>query len=94
VFDHVVITVSDLGASERFYRRVLSVVGVGPSPADAELVEWEDCAMSPPDRERALTHGLPVGFREPDREAVGGFWRAGIDAGYSDAGAPEPARAG
>jgi catechol 2,3-dioxygenase-like lactoylglutathione lyase family enzyme len=90
VFDHVGITVSDLGASECFYRTVLPVLGVEPSHADAELVEWEDWAISPPDREHPLTHGLHVGFRAPDREAVGAFWRAGIDAGYSDAGAPGP----
>lgn len=42
MFDHVGIAVSDLAASERFYRTVLSVLGVEPSHADAELVEWED----------------------------------------------------
>ena len=41
VFDHVGIAVSDLAASERFYRTVLSVLGVEPSHADAELVEWD-----------------------------------------------------
>ncbi len=82
---------SDLGASERFYRSVLSVLGIEPSHADAELVEWEDWAMSPTDREHpAVTRGLHVGFRARDREAVDAFWRAGIDAGYSDAGPPGP----
>ena len=33
------IAVSDLAASERFYRTVLSVLGVEPSHADAEQVE-------------------------------------------------------
>jgi hypothetical protein len=47
VFDHVGIAVSDLAASERFYRTVLSVLGVEPSHADAELVEWEDWAIGP-----------------------------------------------
>jgi catechol 2,3-dioxygenase-like lactoylglutathione lyase family enzyme len=46
VFDHVGIAVSDLAASERFYRTVLSVLGVEPSHADAELVgelaQYED----------------------------------------------------
>jgi catechol 2,3-dioxygenase-like lactoylglutathione lyase family enzyme len=36
VFDHVAIAVSNLAASERFYRTVLSVLGVEPSHADAE----------------------------------------------------------
>ena len=50
MFDHVGIAVSDLAASERFYRAVLSVLGVEPSHADAGLVEWEDWDIGPMDR--------------------------------------------
>src|SRR2546429_3697293 len=84
VFDHVGIAAADLGASERFYRTVLSVLGVEPSHADAELVEWEDWAIGPTDREHPATRGLHVGFRAPSREAADAFWRAGVDAGYPD----------
>ena len=90
MFDHVGIAVSDLAASERFYRTVLSVLGVEPSHADAELVEWEDWAIGPTDREHPVTRGLHVGFRAPDRAAVDAFWQAGIDAGHPDDGAPGP----
>ena len=90
MFDHVGIAVSDLAASERFYRTVLSVLGVEPSHADAELVEWEDWDIGPTDREHPLTRGLHVGFRAPTREAVDAFWQAGIDAGFRDDGAPGP----
>src|SRR6266540_3261265 len=47
VFDHVGIAVSDLAASERFYRTVLSVLGAEPSHADAGLVEWDDWDIGP-----------------------------------------------
>src|SRR5215208_3185783 len=90
VFDHVGIAVSDLAASERFYRTVLPVLGIEPSHADAELVEWEDWAIGPTAREHPVTRGLHVGFRAPDRAAVDAFWQAGIDAGYRDDGAPGP----
>jgi catechol 2,3-dioxygenase-like lactoylglutathione lyase family enzyme len=90
VFDHVAITVSDLAASERFYRTVLSVLGVEPGHADAELVEWEDWDIEPTDREHPVTRGLHVGFHAPTREAVDAFWQAGIDAGFRDDGAPGP----
>src|SRR6266508_4343381 len=90
VFDHVAIAVSDLAASERFYRTVLSVLGVEPSHADAELVEWDDWAIGPTDREHPVTRGLHVGFRARDRAQVDAFWQAGIDAGYRDDGAPGP----
>ena len=88
MFDHVGIAVSDLAASERFYRTVLSVLGVEPSHADAELVGWEDWAIGPTDREHPVTRGLHVGFRARDRAQVDAFWRAGLDAGYRDDGAP------
>src|SRR5829696_6610762 len=90
VFDHVAIAVSDLAASERFYRTVLSVLGAEPSSAGAELVEWDDWDIGATDREHPVTRGLHVGFRAPSREAVDAFWQAGIDAGYRDDGPPGP----
>jgi catechol 2,3-dioxygenase-like lactoylglutathione lyase family enzyme len=90
VFDHVGVHVSDLAASERFYRTVLGALGVEPSHADAELVEWEDWDVGPTDREHPVTRGLHVGFRAATRDAVHTFWQAGIDAGYRADGAPGP----
>src|SRR5215218_8156175 len=90
VFDHVAIAVADLAASERFYRTVLSVLGIEPSTANAELVEWEDCDIGPADAEHPLSPGLHIGFRAPSHAAVDAFWQAGIDAGYRDDGAPGP----
>ena len=88
MFDHVAIAVSDLAASERFYRTVLSVLGIEPSHADAELVEWEDWDIGPTDREHSLTRGLHIGFRARDRAQVDAFWQAGVDGGYHEDGAP------
>jgi catechol 2,3-dioxygenase-like lactoylglutathione lyase family enzyme len=42
------------------------------------------------DAERPVTRGLHIAFRAPTREAVDAFWRAGVDAGYRDDGAPGP----
>jgi hypothetical protein len=53
---------------ERFYRTVLSVLGVEPSHADAELVEWDDWDIGPTDPEHPVTRGLHVGFRARDRD--------------------------
>ena len=89
VFDHVGIAVSDLVASERFYRTVLSALEIEPGHADAEIVEWEDWAIGPTDREHPVTRGLHVGFRASSRAAVDAFWQAGIEGGYRGDGAPE-----
>src|SRR4051812_45104233 len=90
MFDHAAIAAAAPAASDRFYRTVLSVLGAEPSHADAELVEWEDWDIGAADREHPVTCGLHVGFRAPSREAVDAFWRAGIDAGHRDDGAPGP----
>jgi catechol 2,3-dioxygenase-like lactoylglutathione lyase family enzyme len=90
MFDHVGLAVSDLASSERFYRTVLSALGVEPSHADAGLVEWEDWAIGPTDREHPVARGLHVGFRAPDSAAVDAFWQAGMDAGHPSDGAPGP----
>jgi catechol 2,3-dioxygenase-like lactoylglutathione lyase family enzyme len=90
MFDHVGIAVSDLDASERFYRTVLSVLGAEPVRGDSQLVEWEDWDIVATDGEHPVSRGLHVGFRAPDREAVDAFWQAGVDAGYRSDGAPGP----
>ena len=75
MFDHVAIAVSDLAASERFYRTVLSVLGAEPSRADAELVEWEDWDIGATDREHPVTRvgGEVVHQGHGDRPAYGGL---------------------
>ncbi len=88
MFDHVQIAVSDLAASERFYRTALSVLGSEPVHADGALVEWQDWDLVPTDRGHPVSRGLHVGFRAADRAAVDAFWQAGVDAGYRDDGAP------
>jgi catechol 2,3-dioxygenase-like lactoylglutathione lyase family enzyme len=90
VFDHVGVACSDLAASERFYRTVLAALGRDPGHADASLVEWDDWAIGPTDAEHPVTRGLHVGFRAADHAQVDAFWQAGVDAGYTDDGAPGP----
>jgi hypothetical protein len=42
VFDHFTIRVSDRAASERSYSTVLRTLGVEPSYAGEDFVEWEN----------------------------------------------------
>src|SRR5947208_1714167 len=90
VFDHVGVHNSDLAASERFYRTVLSALGVEPSYAGTDMVGWDDWWIGTTDREHPATRGLHVGFRAPDRARVDAFWQAGVDAGYRGDCAPKP----
>jgi catechol 2,3-dioxygenase-like lactoylglutathione lyase family enzyme len=88
MFDHVQIAVADLGASARFYRTVLGVLGAEPVRGDEQLVEWQDWDIFATDAEHPVSRGLHVGFRAADRAAVDAFWRAGVDAGYRSDGEP------
>jgi hypothetical protein len=89
MFDHVEIRAFDRAASERFYSTVLRTIGIAQSHSDHELVEWKDFGLTQADGSRA-TERLHVGFAAPSREHVDAFWRAGVDAGYRDDGAPGP----
>jgi catechol 2,3-dioxygenase-like lactoylglutathione lyase family enzyme len=90
VFDHVTIRVSERDASERFYRLVLAALGQEPSHADDDLVEWNDFSLAQAEPATPPTRRLHVGFGARSREQVDAFWRAGVDAGYVDDGAPGP----
>ena len=88
MFDHVTIRVSDLAASERFYRTVLGAIGIEPDSASERVVRWREFMVAAPSAEHPPTLGLHVGFVAPSREHVDAFWRAGTDAGYTDDGPP------
>ncbi len=90
MFDHVGVAVSDLRASEHFYRTVLSVLGIEPSYAGDDMIGWDDWWIGSTDHEHRLSRGLHVGFRAADRGQVDAFWQAGVDAGYRDDGEPGP----
>lgn len=88
MFDRVEIRVADLDASGRFYRTTLGAAGIEPSGDGADRIEWGEFAVAIADGEHPPTRNLHLGFVAPSRERVDAFWRAGIDAGYEDDGAP------
>jgi catechol 2,3-dioxygenase-like lactoylglutathione lyase family enzyme len=88
--DHVTIRVSDLGASRRFYETVLPKIEIEVTGTAAGFVEWDDFSIAKATAERPVTRRLHIGFFAPSNEHVDAFWRAGVDAGYRDDGAPGP----
>jgi catechol 2,3-dioxygenase-like lactoylglutathione lyase family enzyme len=89
VFDHVTIRASDRAASEAFYDTVLRTLGL-ERPEGDEFGEWGDFSVAPAADEHPVTRRLHIAFFAPSREVVDAFWRAGVDAGYRDDGAPGP----
>src|SRR5215210_720359 len=90
MLDHVTLRVADLAASRRFYETVLPTLGVTPTYADDELVEWDDFGISPATEEKPVTRRLHIGFGAASRDHVRAFCEAGVGAGYRDDGAPAP----
>jgi catechol 2,3-dioxygenase-like lactoylglutathione lyase family enzyme len=88
MFDHVTIRVSDYEASKRFYGTVLRALGIEPSSAGGTSARWQEFIITASDLDNPTTRRLHTGFVAPSRELVDAFWRAGIEAGYRDDGAP------
>ena len=90
MFDHVTIGAADRAASRAFYATVLPAPGVAPATDHPTRVEWHEFSIAPAGAGRAVTTRLHVGFRAPSVPHVEAFWRAGVDAGHPDDGAPGP----
>jgi catechol 2,3-dioxygenase-like lactoylglutathione lyase family enzyme len=88
MFDHVMVRVAELPASERFYRTTLEQLGIEPTHVGTDLVEWNDFSIVAADAKHPPTRHLHVAFIAPTREHVGAFWRAGLSAGGTDDGQP------
>src|SRR3954454_9850660 len=90
MFDHVTIRVTDRAASERFYDIVLAELGIDRTYRTPTFSEWGNFLLAERSEGNPVTRRLHLGFAAPSREQVDDFWRAGVDAGYTDDGAPGP----
>ena len=90
MWDHVGMRASDFEASTRFYDLVLGALGIERTASGHGIIEWEPLALGPVEAHTRVTRGLHIGFTAPSREHVDAFWRAGVEAGYADDGAPGP----
>jgi catechol 2,3-dioxygenase-like lactoylglutathione lyase family enzyme len=90
MFDHVTIRVADRTASERFYDKALTPLGIDRTYQTGRFSEWQEFQLTGADDTSPVTRRLHVGFVAPSREQVTEFWRAGTEAGYADDGRPGP----
>jgi predicted lactoylglutathione lyase len=88
VLDHVDIRVSHRDASQRFYETVLAVLGRKEHVDDSEYIDWGDFSIVS-DGQPVAKH-LHIAFYAPSHELVDAFHRAGVEAGYTNDGAPGP----
>jgi catechol 2,3-dioxygenase-like lactoylglutathione lyase family enzyme len=93
MFDHVKFGVSDFAASKAFYLEALGPLGV---VVIAEGVPTYGVELAPPDGDVSLclyqTEEKPahlhVAFQAQNRRQVDAFYRAALEAGGTDNGAP------
>jgi catechol 2,3-dioxygenase-like lactoylglutathione lyase family enzyme len=91
LIDHLQLVVSDLDASRRFYRAVLSVLGIEMHDEGKDSFWADELFVSTPESRAA--QGVPTGrvhlaFQAPNRETVEEFYRVGLANGGRSNGAP------
>lgn len=91
LIDHLQLVVPDLARSKRFYNAVLDALGV-PLGGEGPGFFWADelfvSDLTSPASAGAQTGRTHLAFQAAHREAVERFYRAGLDAGGKDHGAP------
>ena len=88
MFDHVAIRVARLRESERFYDVVLATLDLQKTHGDEDYAAWRRFFVVEASADQPATRNLHVAFAAQSREVVDAFWRAGIEAGFRDDGAP------
>ncbi|MER9849683.1 VOC family protein [Mesorhizobium sp. M0106] len=91
LIDHLQLVVRDIAASRRFYEAVLNVLGIPIGGAGNDYFWADELFISSPDSPAALgklTGRHHLAFQANDRAMVDAFYRAGLDGGGTDNGAP------
>lgn len=91
LIDHVHLVVGDLEASRRFYRAVLSVLGIGLGGDGKDHFWADELFVSSADSRHAegqRTGRVHLAFQAPNREAVDEFHSVGLASGAPSNGAP------
>ncbi len=91
LIDHLQLVVRDLEASRGFYQALFDVLGI-PLGGEGENYFWVDeLFVSSADNENAsgqLTGRVHLAFQARDQAMVDAAYKAGLDAGGRDNGAP------
>lgn len=91
LIDHIQLVVRDIEASRRFYEAIFKTLDI-PMGGVADDYFWADeLFVSTPDSEAALgqlTGRHHLAFQAADRATVDAFYKAGLENGGKDNGAP------
>jgi catechol 2,3-dioxygenase-like lactoylglutathione lyase family enzyme len=91
LLDHVQLVVADLAASKRFYCAVFDVLGI-PLGGEGDGFFWADelcvSTASSPAAQGERTGRVHLAFQSDSRDRVHAAYRAGLEHGGRDNGAP------
>lgn len=91
LIDHIQLVVSDLKASQKFYEAIFKVLNI-PMGGVGEGFFWADELFISSKESKAsaghLTGRTHLAFQAKDQEQVQRFYKAGLEAGGKDNGAP------
>jgi catechol 2,3-dioxygenase-like lactoylglutathione lyase family enzyme len=91
LIDHVQLVVGDLAASRRFYEAVFRALDIPMDGVEDDYFWADELFVSTADSPAALgqlTGRCHLAFQAKDRAAVEAFYRAGLESGGMDNGAP------
>jgi catechol 2,3-dioxygenase-like lactoylglutathione lyase family enzyme len=91
LIDHIQLVVRDLSASRRFYEAIFDALKIPIGGVGEDFFWVDEFVVSSIDSEAAagkLTGRHHVAFQASDNAMVEAFYKAGLDAGGKDNGAP------
>jgi catechol 2,3-dioxygenase-like lactoylglutathione lyase family enzyme len=87
LIDHVHIVVADLEKSRAFYKAILAALGKTMTNDDTHDFGSDELFVSQANEKGKVSH-IHLAFQTPDRKMVDKFYRAALEAGGKDNGAP------
>jgi catechol 2,3-dioxygenase-like lactoylglutathione lyase family enzyme len=92
MFDHITLRVADLEAATTAFMAVLDELEIEQTGSTPTFSVWGNFALTQTDDAHPIARRVHVAFVAPSPAHVDRFWRAGIDAGFTDDGPAGPRR--
>jgi catechol 2,3-dioxygenase-like lactoylglutathione lyase family enzyme len=91
-FDHLTLRVADLETATAAFTAVLDELEIEQTTSTPTLSLWDNFALTQTDDAHPAARRVHIAFVAPTPAHVDHFWRAGIDAGFTDDGPAGPRR--
>jgi catechol 2,3-dioxygenase-like lactoylglutathione lyase family enzyme len=90
MFDHLTLRVGDLATVDAAFTAMLAELEFEQTASTPNLSVWGNFALTQTDDAHPVARRAHIAFVAPTRAHVERFWRAGIDAGFTDNGSAGP----